>query len=117
MNQTFIFQYNKGNENGLLENISLEVSTSYSVAVPPDTTAPVLTITAPSGQLPAGTKEATLLVTTDEAATCKYSNTKGTPYDSMTALDTTGGTSHSTTLSGLSDGASYRESRWRERFR
>ncbi|HUO50728.1 MAG TPA: hypothetical protein VMU25_04170, partial [Candidatus Paceibacterota bacterium] len=49
----------------------------------------------------------TLSVTTNEAATCAWSNTAGSAFASMTPFTTTGGTSHSTTLTGLSNGSSY----------
>ena len=46
--------------------------------------------------------------TTDESATCKWSSTAGVAYASMeNTFSTTGATSHSTTLTGLSGGASY----------
>jgi len=47
----------------------------------------------------------TLSLNTDESATCKYSTTAGTSYDSMTnTFSTTGETLHSQPLSGLTDG-------------
>jgi hypothetical protein len=72
-----------------------------------DTTPATVTITAPTGQLAANTTSTTLSVTTNEAASCAYSNTSGTAFASMTPFTTTGGTSHSTTLSGLTNGSSY----------
>ena len=60
------------------------------------------------GALPAGTTQTTLALTTDEAATCRYSPSAGVPYDAMTqTFATTGGTAHSTPVSGLVDGGSY----------
>ncbi|HXG19026.1 MAG TPA: LamG-like jellyroll fold domain-containing protein [Methylomirabilota bacterium] len=73
-----------------------------------DTTPPVLSNGQPSGTLAAGTTQTTLSLTTDENATCKYATTAGTPYASMpTVFSTTGGTSHSTTVNGLSGGQTY----------
>ena len=70
--------------------------------------APVLSDGAPSSPLPLGTTETNLTLTTDENATCKYSTTAGTAYASMTGtFDTTGSTSHSTAISGLTDGTTY----------
>jgi hypothetical protein len=47
-------------------------------------------------------------LTTNEAATCKWSTSAGTAYASMAnTFTTTGSTSHSATISGLSDGGSY----------
>ncbi|HUO50194.1 MAG TPA: fibronectin type III domain-containing protein, partial [Candidatus Paceibacterota bacterium] len=72
-----------------------------------DTTPPTVTITAPSGTLASGTTQTTLSVTTNETATCAYATSAGQAFASMTTFTTTGGTSHSTTLTGLSDGSSY----------
>ena len=70
--------------------------------------APVRSGGTPTGTLPSGTTSTTLSLTTNENATCRYSTTPGVSYSSMTdTFSTTGGTSHSTTISGLSDGDSY----------
>jgi hypothetical protein len=62
----------------------------------------------PSSTLPAGTTQTTLSVSTNEAATCRYTTTAGTTYAAMAnTFGTTGGVSHSTSVSGLSNGASY----------
>jgi hypothetical protein len=75
---------------------------------PGDTQPPVLSGGAPSGSLPAGTTSTTLSVTTDESASCKYAAFAGISYQSMpNSFSTTGGTSHSTSVSGLADGQSY----------
>lgn len=81
----------------------------FSVATPSDTTPPTATITAPTNNsvLAAGTTQTTLSATTNEAATCRWSTTDQT-YALMTnTFTTTGSTSHSTTISGLSNGQSY----------
>ncbi len=58
----------------------------------------------PAGVLPAGTTQTTLGLTTDEAATCRYSTQPGVAYASMTnTFTTTGATTHSTILSGLAN--------------
>ena len=72
-----------------------------------DTTPPTITVNSPSGQLAAGTTQAPLSVTTNEAATCAWGSTAGLAFASMTQFSTTGGTSHSTTLTGLANGTSY----------
>ena len=82
-------------------------SASATTQAGADTTPPVITISAPSGQLAANTTSTTLSVTTNEAATCAWSNTAGSAFASMTTFSTTGGTTHSTTLTGLSNGSSY----------
>jgi hypothetical protein len=75
----------------------------------PDTTPPTLSNGSPSGTLAKGTTSATVGVTTDENATCKYSTTAGTAYASMTDefTTTTGTTTHSFSATGLIDGGSY----------
>ena len=73
-----------------------------------DTTPPVLSNGSPTSQLPADTTQTTMQVTTNENATCKYSTTAGVSYASMSdTFSTTGSTSHSTLITGLSDGQSY----------
>ncbi|MBL4644665.1 MAG: DUF5011 domain-containing protein, partial [Candidatus Pacebacteria bacterium] len=52
------------------------------------------------------TTGATLSVTTDESATCAYSTTDSA-YSSMTAFDTTGSTSHTQVLTGLTSTTGY----------
>src|SRR5207249_1863118 len=73
-----------------------------------DTAPPVRSGGQPPGTLPAGTTQTTLALTTNEAATCRYSPSAGVPYDAMTqTFATTGGIAHSTPVSGLVDGGSY----------
>ena len=81
---------------------------SFSVAQPTDTTPPVRSNGLPTGTLAAGTTQATLSLATNENATCRYATTAGVAYASMTStFSTTGGTSHSTTATGLVNGGSY----------
>jgi len=88
---------------------SSDFTVSFSIAETPDTTAPSITNNgSSSGVLASGTTSASLRVSTDESATCKYSTSAGTAYASMTnTFSTTGGTSHSQTITGLTDGNSY----------
>ena len=72
-----------------------------------DVSSPTISATSPSGEQTAGTTSVTMLLSTNESATCKYSGTSGVAFASMTAFTTTGGTSHSAIVSGLSDGNSY----------
>ncbi len=88
-------------------NISQSASANVIITIP-DTTPPTLSNGSPASTLTSGTTQTTLSVTTDENATCKYSTTPNTDYSSMAkTFTTTGGTSHSTTITGLSDGNSY----------
>ncbi len=76
--------------------------------LPGDTTAPILSDGAPSGILAAGTTTETITITSREAATCRYSTSSGVAYASMTdTFATTGTTSHSENLTGLTNGTNY----------
>lgn len=81
---------------------------SVSFTYTPDTTGPSISDNgSSSGTLSAGTASATLSITTDENATCKYGTTPNTAYASIAnTFSTTGGTSHSQSVS-VSDGNSY----------
>ena len=80
----------------------------FSVSSVTDTSPPVVSGGSPTGTLAAGTSTTTMQVNTNEAATCRFSSTPGVTYSSMAfVFATTGGTTHSTTLSGLSNGSSY----------
>jgi hypothetical protein len=78
-----------------------------SVTVTVDNTAPIRSAGAPSGLVAAGTSSTAISLTTNESAVCKYSTNSGTAYGSMTAFTSTGGTSHSQTVTGLSNGNTY----------
>ena len=79
---------------------------SFTTSACPDTTPPVLSAGVPSGTLSAGTTGTTLSVTTDESATCKYGTLAATAYASISnTFSTTGGTTHTQSLSGLSAGS------------
>jgi uncharacterized membrane protein YgcG len=82
------------------------ITVNYTVVVL-DTTAPVRSAGSPSGALDSPSGEITLVVTTDENATCHYSANALTVYGQGTIFANTGTTSHSTVLSGLNTGASY----------
>jgi hypothetical protein len=81
---------------------------SFSVAQAADTTPPVRSNGAPTGTLTAGTIQTTLSLTTDENAVCRYATTAGVAYASMpSTFATTGGTAHTTSVSGLTNGGTY----------
>jgi Concanavalin A-like lectin/glucanases superfamily/Putative esterase len=81
---------------------------AFSVAQPADTTPPVRSNGSPAGTLAAGTTQATLSLTTNENATCRYATSSGVAYGSMpNTFATTGGTAHSTTVTSLNNGSSY----------
>src|SRR5438034_1270092 len=81
-------------------------ATTSAVDSPPDTTPPVRSGGQPMGALPAGTTQTTLALTTNEAATCRYSSSAGVSYNAMTrSEERRGGTAHTT------PGSSHHESR------
>ena len=85
-----------------------QAATTTLAETPIDATAPLRSAGQPSGSQSAGTTGVTLSVTTDEAATCKYSSSAGNTYDTMSdTFSTTGGTTHTATISGLIGGESY----------
>jgi hypothetical protein len=76
--------------------------------VGPDISPPTRSNKSPSGKLSWDTTQKTLSLNTNEDATCRYSTTSGVAYDSMTnTFTTTGVTSHSTLLSGLTENTHY----------
>jgi len=84
------------------------VDVVFTTTAPQDTTPPQRFSGSPTGSLAKGTTSVTLSISTDEAATCRYSTTADTSFDSMTnTFSTTGSTTHSTGLTGLTDGSTY----------
>ena len=74
----------------------------------PDTTPPIRSNGSPSGVLPQGTTQTTISLDTNEDATCRYATTPGVDYGSMAGIfDTSGGRTHSSLVTGLSDGATF----------
>jgi chitodextrinase/peptidoglycan hydrolase-like protein with peptidoglycan-binding domain len=73
-----------------------------------DTTPPLRSNGLPNGTLAFGTTQTTMSLATDESATCKYGTTAGTAYASLpNTFTTTGGTTHSVLLIGLTNGTPY----------
>ncbi len=73
-----------------------------------DTTPPALSQGQPSGELPAGTKNATLSLISNEPAVCRYATEGGGDYQAMNnTFSTTGTTTHQHSLSNLVDGRRY----------
>ena len=77
---------------------------TFSVA---SATAPIRSNGAPTGSLVAGTTSTPISLTTDKSATCKYGTAANTAYASIgSTFTTTGTTSHSQSITGLTDGVS-----------
>lgn len=72
-----------------------------------DVTSPLRSALAPSGELARGTTATNLTLTTDEDAFCHYATVAQTTYEDGTPFTTTGGTSHTTPIAGLSNGSNY----------
>lgn len=86
----------------------VEIIIEYPSSSPVDTTPPIRSNGQPTGTLSAGTTQTSISLVTNENATCKYSTSSSASYDSMTnTFSTTGGISHSTLITGLSNGNSY----------
>ncbi len=89
---------------GLISKIDYDISANTGNA----TTPPIRSNPQPSGTLSCGTTQTVISLNTNKNATCKYSTIPGTDYALMTnTFSTTGGTTHSTIVSGLTDGNSY----------
>jgi len=89
-------------------NIGNEPSPIMVTIAAPDTAPPVRSNGSPSGQLPAGTTQTALSLSTNENATCRYSTSPGINYSSMTnTFSGAGSVSHSVTISGLQNGQNY----------
>lgn len=81
---------------------------SEALVVFADTTPPVRSNGQPTGVLAPGTTQTTISLTTDKNATCKYGTVLNTAYASLpNTFTTTGGTSHSAAVTGLSNGGIY----------
>lgn len=85
--------------------IQADMNTPVSGFVP--NTPPIRFNGQPSGALPWGTTSATLSLNTNENATCRWSTQAGQSYLSMTSFTSTGSTSHSRSLTGLTNGTTY----------
>jgi hypothetical protein len=85
-----------------------EIQADMTRAIGVDSTPPARSNGQPSGELPSTTTQATLILATNENATCRYALSAGVAYASMlNTFSTTGGTTHSTTVTGLTSGQSY----------
>jgi hypothetical protein len=105
-NQSYSYYIQCRDEAGNLNSTNYYFN--FSVGTAEDSTAPVRSAGSPSGTLAAGTTQTTLSLTTNEAATCKYGTSSGVAYASIAnTFSSTGSTSHSATISGLTNGTSY----------
>ncbi len=105
-----LYQFASWSDGGAQSHtVATGTSQTYTVTLAAvDVTPPVRSNGLPTGTLAVGTTQATLSLTTNENATCRYATTAGVAYASMTStFTTTGGTTHSTTVTGLTNGGSY----------
>ncbi|GEM_PF-2246840 len=91
-----------------VDNNETENNTTVGVGTQ-DSTAPVRSNATPSGTLAAGSSSATLSLSTNEDATCRYSTIIHQDYAAMgETFSTTGGKVHQQNITGLVDGQTYR---------
>ena len=88
-------------------NLVTSGDNTFTTTAQSDVTEPVRSAGSPAGTLASTTTATTISLTTNEAATCKYSTSASVAYGSMSSFSTTGGTSHSTPVSGLTSSQSY----------
>lgn len=89
-------------------NVSTSTENTLRTTATPDSTPPSRSSGSPSGAQAAGTTQVTIALTTDESATCKYGTTANTAYAAIAnTFTTTGGTSHTQTITSLSNGTTY----------
>jgi hypothetical protein len=88
-------------------SITPNINLSESKDIIIDTAAPIISKVSPSSTLPSGTSSTTIEISTNESATCRYSNDPGVDYDSMTSPLIDGSTIHSYNVTGLTDGGNY----------
>ncbi len=83
-------------------------TSTASTTVTVDNNPPVRSNGSPSGTIPLNTTSTIISLTTDKNATCKYATSSNIAYAAMgTSFMTTGGTSQSSTVSGLVNNTSY----------
>lgn len=94
---------NPTNDSSIKEDFLIDMPSGGADVVPP-----VRSNGLPAGTLSAGTTSTTISLVTNESATCKYGTASGVAYGSiLNTFGTTGGTSHSQFITGLTDGGSY----------
>ena len=95
----------KGNITSTPSLIQFYVDKAGSV----DTTGPVISNLLPASgtKLPEGTKQVTISLSTNEAATCKTSSSAQATYDQMQAMQVSGSQNHSHIQTGLMDLSTY----------
>jgi uncharacterized repeat protein (TIGR02543 family) len=87
---------------------ALSTSDTMTVVVAGDTLPPVRSAGLPADTLPHTTTQATISLTTNEPATCYWSNFPNTPFASLlTSFATADSLSHTLTLSSISPNTSY----------
>jgi hypothetical protein len=85
----------------------LNLTSSQSANFTIDTTPPIRSAGLPTGTLSSGTTQTTMSLTTNESATCKYGTVSASYASLPNTFTTTGSTSHSQTITGLTNGTSY----------
>lgn len=95
------------NPGALIKNAVLS-GAGTPTPTPSDTTPPVRSVGLPSGTLSVGTTQATLSLSTNEYATCKYGTAAGVAYTAIAnTFGITGALAHIATVTGLTNGSTY----------
>ncbi|MBI2625409.1 MAG: hypothetical protein HYW70_03730 [Candidatus Nealsonbacteria bacterium] len=82
-----------------------DLKISFYVPPPKDTTPPSRRYPSPAGELPRGTKETIMTITTDEPAICRYSSDPSLQGSDFSSDEHK--TYHYTNVAGLEDGKAY----------
>lgn len=73
-----------------------------------DASSPIRSAGSPSGVQSIGTTQIAISLSTNESSTCKYGTVSSTSYASISnTFSTTGGTTHSQTINGLTNGSTH----------
>lgn len=87
--------------------VSLPPASTSTKPLVQDTAPPKRSKVSPQGALPYQTKQINLSLETDEIAVCRYEDVKGLDYGKMKVFSSTASTTHSTQVTGLSEGQQY----------
>jgi len=101
-----LVQFNDANSPWPYQGLAPDIG-AYEYASGPDTTPPTRSSGSPSGTLSAGTTQTTMSLTTNENATCKYGTVSASYASLPNTFTTTGVTSHSQLITGLTNGSTY----------
>jgi len=90
-------------------NTNLDLQSRFSVALPPDTIPPIITLISPEDKaiLPYDTTSVELTIITNEKAECRYARVPDALFSSMPKFAISDGMKHTQTLRDIISGKSY----------